>query len=148
MDFPHLIQYQDPKLLGSAIFLYCIDARGYPVQFLRDNTQELIDDFSFKQLVNNTVFGLSQRSLFVIRCVVGQLICRYRPREADTGELDALFDEQRVPIYKDVKTRAQQGSVAFFGCFRRGHLLHMNRDVALLIAKLIYNPVEWAERHE
>jgi hypothetical protein len=146
LDFPHLIQYQDTKLLGSSIFLYGIDAEAYPVQF-RDSTR-VLKYFNFIGLVKKDAFGLSEHSIFVIQCVVGQLICRYRPWQADTRKLDTVFDEQCVPIYKAVKTAAQQGTVAFMGCFRRGSLPYVNRDVALLIAKLIFNPVEWAEHHE
>lgn len=135
-------------MLGHFIYLTDFDG-GYYVQF-RDRRGSYQEFDVYSVLVNNE-FGLSESAIRVARCVIGQLMARnpnpeYVTREVGIdNEKEEDDDDECVVEYRRWRDASHKAAVAWLGCFRRGVLESLNRDMARLIAKMVFDPVEWAE---
>lgn len=144
-----------PRMLGCCIYLTDFDC-GYPIKF--SDSRGRFQDFDVFSVLINNEFGLSESAIRVARCVIGQLMARYPTPDYVTGEGSSYSsdedgigneeqddDDECVVEYRYWRDASREAAMAWLGCFRRGVLESLNRDMARLIAQMVFDPVEWAE---
>lgn len=142
------VQSIPPRMLGHFIYLTDFDG-GYPIEF--KDRRGRFQDFDVCSVLIENEFGLSESAIRVARCVIGQLMARNPNPEYVTREIgidnekEDDDDDECVVEYRTWRDASHKAAVAWLGCFRRGVLESLNRDMVRLIAQMVFDPVEWAE---
>lgn len=154
------VQSIEPRMLGHGLYLLDI-VFAFFVQYEKRRQGDFggrYRDFDEDHVLDKNEFQLSLRTLRVARCVIGQLRIQSPkpvycdddddadfPNQEDEDDEDEHARDTCVAVYRHYKAMSRNAAFAWMVCYRRQALTHLTRDTATLIAKMLLDPVQWAE---
>lgn len=133
-----LLQLADPSLIAEAILINEAD-EAYIVQY-EEPTGRGFRSFDFDHVIVRNELGLSPQLQKMVVAAFGKITEHIWFRAVPNDEEVAIC----VRFYQMVRKVAQNATVAWLGCFKRGAISYLNRDTATLIGKIIYDPIQWS----
>lgn len=138
VQHPHMLKMVDPYMIAYAIFIFGGSETVQFEAFDKVVGYKKYTDFDCNSVVVDNFFELSEETIYIIQCVLGQLAHRF-------GLVAEYRGNACLEVYQECKKRSESAAIAWMGCFRRKGLAHLSRDTATLIAKMIASPIHWCE---